>query len=409
MLKTQFKILYTFYFLSIAAVLWCSFAHAGEFITQIPAFDVPYLIGVPRDSLVAVSHQNGYRLFPVQIISYAKNNSFLWPESETAQKWKEAPLEFRDQIAISDAAFAPKALKHDLKLSDCHPAQGVPVPHPNDASKMIYLASCKQKITQPLLEGQRLVGYDLVAHYLESKFYRYQFKADNHMLFESIALKRAGTSTTLAQNAEITIHSDIKNFFTYNFDSTDIKSQMKHHSGGPLAALATVGFYLKILFFKLSLDLDTDVFFYDHGAKIPMTLTIPKGATKKLNPGSGLIYHFELMRQNGWTLEASGMPFYNGEETQNGTQWCRNGICRYEMIYHTSTPTERGLRLNFEIPELLVQAGFYPQFIERPKDRLKSKGWSIIGPNQDARVGFYFDVSQLTEGEHGWKFDMTFW
>lgn len=151
--------------------------------------------------------------------------------------------------------------------------------------------------------------------------------------------------------------------------------------------------------------------FYENGAKIPMVLNIPSNANRKLNPGSGILYHYELVEQTDWKLGVERIPNYPADLNDVTSSRCNQDQCTFELAYTEYATKDRnkaptGLTLSFLIPKALVSSGFYPQLVRNPELTLKRQGWSIIGSNQSQRLGFYFDVSELGAGEHNWTFEI---
>jgi hypothetical protein len=194
------------------------------------------------------------------------------------------------------------------------------------------MASCSEEITKTINAKINRVSYDEARGSVTSRFYNYKFKKDNNMLFEEVSLK-SSPDVVIARDSDLYIRSDVKNFFTLNFSSADIESKLIEKRIDSLAALASLGFYLKVLFFKLTLDLRTDVAFFESSANIPMVMTLPVTASKRLHRKSGVLYSFQLGDAVSTTALKVDMPILkdksiDGNFIQPGLVFCRD-ICQY--------------------------------------------------------------------------------
>jgi len=225
------------------------------------------------------------------------------------------------------------------------------------------------------------------------------------MLFDSISFKNSnGVPVQVATDADILIRADIKNFFTMQFDSTDIVTQMKAYRIEPFAALASLNFYLKILFFRISLDLETDVQFFKDSAHIPMVITIPRDANQRLNRKSGVLYSFALS-ENMREIRPVKMPVLNPDKLsiQEGLEYCDGNICSYEVSFQTSAVANKVLTLMLKLPRRLAEFGMIPRFVVDVGDSAPAMQWSMPRSQRGMhRVGLYLEVSGLPKSQHPW-------
>ena len=68
-----------------------------------------------------------------------------------------------------------------------------------------------------------------------------------------------------------------------------MEAVIKNQKIGPIGLLGNVAFCLKILFFKINLELDPLFLFYENTIFMPMVVHIPIEAKKYVRPGSGLL------------------------------------------------------------------------------------------------------------------------
>src|SRR5690606_36012866 len=122
------------------------------------------------------------------------------------------------------------------------------------------------------------------------------------------------------------------------FDSDDIVSQLEATRLGPVGDLANLSFFLKILFFKIRMSLTTSVGFYEDSGHIPMMVNIPVDARKYLNPGSGILYSWEVPEAAATGKSTISMPSLSPKEvgkghahiSKAGLAYCAKKTCLYK-------------------------------------------------------------------------------
>jgi hypothetical protein len=288
----------------------------------------------------------------------------------------------------------------------CLPQKGLPV---FTAQGSAWLLSCGEDVTGSIDVVPPRVIYQESSREISTKGYSYRFKKENHMLFEELTLK-GNEEKVIARDSDLYIKSDIKNFFTLNFSSADVESKIMAYRVEPLAALASLGFYLKVLFFKITLDLRTDAAFFESSANIPMVITLPVNAKKRLHPKSGVLYSF--LAGDGVDLKniKTNMPRlmpdkFSGEYISEGLSRCQK-VCVYELLVPSGTKT---LKLKLSIKRSLVEQGLFPWFVADVAAVGEGMEWSFRrGFDPTKRIGIYLEMSGLPEGSHPWDFWIDF-
>ena len=367
------------------------------------------IIGFPRQSIIVVTNEGTsdrplLKMRRPGIVPLDKSSHFKWFQDKDA-RWREAPVTAFDQFNIGPEMYG-SAVSSALKFTGCLPLRGVRISRVNPPGEA-WLASCEASVLGKLPQAGEQVVVDMKRGLLESKDYRYTFKPKNNMLFDSIELKRTDASTVkLAHDGDLLIYADVKNFFSLQFDSGDIESLMRATRVEDFGALATIQFYLKILFFKITLDLDTDVAFFRSSAHIPMVLTVPKDAEKSLNVKSGILYSFVL--DDGVTFDPqSKMPLFNSKANQiegGSAGYCDGDRCNYTVQFKKNVQgAVSEFSMDLVLPKVLVERGMFPRYVEDAVSHKKDMGWSFSKSQQmEHRSGLYFEVSKLPAGEHAW-------
>lgn len=229
------------------------------------------------------------------------------------------------------------------------------------------------------------------------------------MLFDSISILKNGQTISVAEDSDLLIRVDIRNFFSFSFTKSDILSRMRHHELFPQSALASLGFYLKVLFFKLEMSLTTDVAFYDSSANIPMIITLPYSGRKYLHRKSGVLYSWLIKRDSGTYSTSTNMKLFSPSyltndltaHTKRGLENCEADLCKYTISYNID---ERTFSLHFILKRSLVERGFYPSLVTNSTLHSDDMKWPHPTDQKTPRSGLYFEVSDLDEGEHKWDF-----
>lgn len=275
--------------------------------------------------------------------------------------------------------------------------------------KFAYLTNCGFQGTPASFP--QLVAFDTKADKLESSTYQYRFNPDNYMQFNAISFKnKQGGWDEVASDSQLLIRADVKNFFTMQFDSDEIESQLEANRLGPVGNLARLSFFLRILAFKIKMSLSTDVGFYTDSGHIPMMVNIPVNAFDYLRPASGILYSWIQSPKAQASKREIDMPVLDipgvrrgfKEHGKDGVKHCGKTDCRFR---YTVDLDGRPLSMDLRVGRALVEKGFYPVFVPDVMAAKELMGWDIKAPKAgQKRVGMYFEVSGLPEGGHPWDF-----
>ncbi len=267
----------------------------------------------------------------------------------------------------------------------------------DENDRAAYLVHCVNKVN-PIFSQISPVKFDAKNGVILAPQYEYEFNPKNHLLFRNIAIGRGEQKKSFMSDSYVSIRSDFKNFFTLNFDDTDIISQLESYREGPLGVVAQVSFYLKILFFKIRLQLTNDVNFFIDSAFLPATTTLPANAFDYLHPKSGIIYGWKKLRGD---LKID-MPILDPKEIENGISslqkiglsYCRGSHCPYQVALNDG---DESLIFETDFPRELVSFGFFPFFFSNAQSMKEKMGWKKI---PDDYYGFYYETSQMPKGQH---------
>lgn len=278
----------------------------------------------------------------------------------------------------------------------------------SESDKYAYLTHCLDKSF--VQSFPHSVSFSKEKSSLQTRHYLYEFNNENYMQFDNIFLKRSSQSLEkVALNSKLVITSDVKNFFTLHFDSKQIESKLENSRLGPIANLARLSFFLRILFFKLDMSLSTDVAFFEDSGHIPMMINLPVDSFKYLNPKSGILYTWIVPKEIKHNTIKTRMPTIDVEKISEGWKnlgpsglaYCRSAMCQYSFRVETD---EKTLIMKMEIKRSLVERGFFPQYVGDVSQFKEAMDWEIDLEPGTKRLGMYFEFSGLPKGGHPWSF-----
>lgn len=323
----------------------------------------------------------------------------------TEKKFMEESLSYSDLVMFNTGEFGERVI-NPLQKIPCK-AKSLVELKDKISGRFGYLVQCNSYGNSSY---PQIVTFDSNKSTLKSRFYVYEFNPKNYMQFNKIKINdNLNEYLEVARDSKLVITSDVKNFFTLHFDSRQIESNLEKSRLGPVANLARLSFFLRILFFKLDMSLSTDVAFFEDSGHIPMMINLPVDSFRFLNPKSGILYTWTLPRgidHKGFSIK---MPSIDPEITgkgwselgEIGGKYCSSNICKFSF---TSSNGVRSLTMKMEIANHLVKKGFFPQFVPDVAQYKDEMDWEIDIENGVHRVGMYFEFSGLPKGGHPWSF-----
>ena len=323
--------------------------------------------------------------------------------------WQEIPQQIDPTDGAGGLVIAPKDyLKDPVKYPDrmqffsVNPGPQIPPVAPPCRNKWgreivgnsstAWVFACEEaKVLQTPID------YDPVKGVISSKYYRYSFNPENHILFQNIEILQDNKWVSVAHDSNINFHLNVKNFFNLNLGPSAITSKLEDFRLGPLGLVGKVSFYLNLLFFKIKLSLITDVYFYEKQVNVPMIMYAPRDLSKNLNQKSGIYYSWKsthpFSRQNISDLTQQSFNFNSRDQQKCGPDYCN---------YQVSTSNLLNMKLKIPVP--LVQRNFIPFWASASAENHKIAPAVEAGPDTQ---GLYFEVSSLPKGEHKWDFWMS--
>jgi hypothetical protein len=323
-------------------------------------------------------------------------------------EWKSGNLTPNDQLILEEDMLGQES-NQSRKFAGCTPLTGEKFVLDK---KTVWISSCNEDVLQRLPDKSSRIVFNPNQNSVASRYYNYGYKSFNQMLFDKIETKQSklDPASLIAEDSDLYIRADVKNFFTLNFHSDELESKLEQYRIDNLIALANLSFYLRVLFFKLSMDLKTDVAFFEDSAYIPMVLTLPVNAGKHLHRKSGVLYSFRVPDLVAPEKIVSHMPILDPSAFDGNYKGAASGYCSDLCKFSLTMPTKTSsLTMELALKKDLVDHGLFPWFVSDVSKFQTAMKWKLPSKlNLKNRVGLYFEMSEMPKGSHPWDFWITF-
>ena len=352
---------------------------------------------------------------PLQIDPMTNSGHMLfWDEKDKEAKRPDPELFSSDRIVIKEERFGPALKKTNSTVFPCMTNIIYEVLDASNRDRAGYLAWCKDAPTKsPQLLASPPVIHRPESHQVLAAQYTYNYLPENHLMFSKILLHPTAASPIkilASSNSEQMMRADIKNFFTLVFDKDDVESELVNTRVGPVGLVGRLTFFLRILFFRVDLKLNTDVSFYGDSAYVPMVINFPTDAPSNVNPASGILFTYDVDPEKmRWLSTEKDIPSLRpdlvkkgvGELVNIGRRYCGSKGCQFAV---RGKIDDYEWAMNFVIPKKVLDQGFFPMWTTDYSGSLQDLGWDDDAKPNPKRVGFYLETSGLAKGEHGYDF-----
>ena len=235
---------------------------------------------------------------------------------------------------------------------------------------------------------------------------RYVHKETNEFLFTESYFKVADKWELVAKNAGFNMYLNPKRFIPINFDDTRVQTKMHEFKSGANALSASLSFYLKFLFFKINLRTDSNATFFENSVHLPMVFKVPFDVKNRLKHRSGFLFFWENtgLRYHGLDSGKS-IPVLDYQKHKPGDQslvkkalqFCGGRSCTYSIRASTGAGTP--FLVQMQIPKYMVEKGFFPMHVPKPKQFIKKMGWKWK-KDLTGHQAIYHEGSTITKGLH---------
>jgi len=371
----------------------------------------PGLPSVPRQSfaLFAVNDQKKWKRIPLQVDPANQSKRLLFfNDKEDFMSWN---LDANDRISFYTDDLGQRFQK-SMGLP-CDTDYIYEMRTIGSRKVYAYLADCSRDPKYVADRYKPTIQHDAKKNTVFSENYDYTYHVQNHMMFDKIFVKPPGNSEKkiVGFDSAQRIRADVKNFFTMNFSNEDIESKLITTREGPVALLGKLTFYLHILFFKIDMQLNTIVSFYNDSVHMPMTINMPVHTYKFTRPSSGMNFTWKIPKGVVWDKKNSTIRSLAPGEVKKGyEELAKYGLknCKLSRCSYMLSGKLDGFQwgTEFFIPKALVKRGFFPMFMEDVPQAMVDLGWEkkVSKVNADREVGLYFETSGLEKGQHEFDF-----
>ncbi len=341
--------------------------------------------------------------------------------------WRELDLQIdrlgEDGLLVKNKVAAP-ITPHDRLVFETREfgarAQGAPLPCGatrawelrtswGGADRWAYLLNCAD--VKPSRLREAAVLHIPGEKRINSATFSYLYHPTNQLLFREIDVFHGGRQATAARDADLQLRLDLKRFLTLSFDNRDVESVVEASTAGPLGVVGQFNFYMRLLMFKIDLKMATLASFYRNSANIPAVMEVPVDAPRRVNPGSGMLYTYNL----GTTrlvpdLSNKPMPVFDPKRIKAGWQDiapiglgnCSGESCTFRM---SGAVGEMPFGLEINVERRLAEKGFFPMYASDAAQFRHELGWTSRKEEGPRLTGIYFETSGLPKG----RYKMDYW
>jgi hypothetical protein len=374
---------------------------------------VPALPSLPREewrlfTIQGEARQERWVEVPLQVDPMTPTGEFIFSKDQEFKRLMGQRLGENDRMSFRKELFG-RRWANRLKMP-CATGRIYELRDPEDMDRWGYLAACDGAKSVPQPQFSPPIVFSPKENKVQGPLYAYHYMPSNQLIFTKILLSPDARDLVVSQNSNQAIHADVKNFFNLDFDKDDVESMLLDTRGGNVGLVGRLTFFLRVLFFKIDLQLNTAVSFFRDAVHVPMVINFPVDAFKRLNPGSGILFTWEIDR-NAMKLRSddASLPKLRDDIALAGTKqladygrrYCQNGSCRYSLSGEIEGFT---WSMNFIIPETLVNYGFFPMYVDDTNQAKRSLKWHESPQDSANRIGFYLQTTGLPKGEHFYDF-----
>jgi hypothetical protein len=366
---------------------------------------------IRRDRIALYTYDGKWKPIPLQVDPLDRDGALVFPKDKA---WIQEPLEPMDRLSFNIDQFqnrydqdAQSKSRVDLP---CGTRELVELAY---RGRYAYLMTCEQ---DPIARQVRPVTHEEGRRSVHSEDYAYVYTKSNHLVFEGIKVASADgkTMVPVAKDSDLLIVGDVKRFFTLYFDSSDIDAEIKYKRQGPMGLMGGMEFFLRILAFKIDLQLLPEVNFFEDSMFMPMMMTLPVDARTYLRRGSGIYYSWASEGDVEWLWGESRLDELNLELldphstlplSMPSSRHCDSRYCLYTIV---AKAKGRPFVMNFKINRKAADLGFFPQLIRDVPAAEKKIGHKLGRFPGQGRIAIYFETARLPKGTHTWDFWIYF-
>lgn len=369
---------------------------------QIPQLDFQYPID--RLRIMVVSRFNTLTTIPYQIDEIGQFERYIHDVGISGKEKPEDHLVFdkNDELCFLTADTTPVSLNSKTALPPNH--------------KILYqfnLRDQKKKINRfaylvladkPLATKQKTaVQFYPDKQQVQSEYYQFFYDADRILHIKEINIKGPHESKFKPFFKESTFNLliNLKYFLSMTFDENRIVSKLTGYRNGPIRLLARVSFSFDLYFFSLSLNLVSEMTFFNNAIIIPAILNLPKSPIKQVNYGSGLLMGFQFNPEEQTTFMGSNINKMRQHQAVKSDKSTRKAtFTEYPVLQLALKQADQFSLIEFHgknsLPNIENQL-FYTlkQGPQGPQTGLLAWAWE-----KNFNLGFYFEGSQLKKGHY---------
>lgn len=274
----------------------------------------------------------------------------------------------------------------------------------------VFVGVYPNKSKRPQLSEKKYVTFNLKNSMITTSRYRYAFDPSNYLVVKGIeVLKEGGESKKIVNSSSFFLRADMKYFLTIDVGHSDITSKLEAYKSGPIRTIVRVTFSYSFMRLEFEMGMYTEVSFFSNSVVLPTIMYNPLEGSKALNDESGFYYGFATNFDTSAITFSTNMERFPASEGFSLFKEKKKSLNRYTfkaehpdfLMLMEISPSWRMIN-NGNRPLLYSEPGDPTSISSRPWNKPLELGKAPVN------LGVYFDLSNLSEGEHRMKFNLFF-
>ena len=332
---------------------------------------------------------------PFQVDEFTKDGVIVSPEGKHPEKDEDdGKLDGNDQLivmAFDTGNRAPRA----LYPRGARAASEVEVGDPETGEKgWFYIFDFNDP---PPRSPISYVHYDPVQDMAETPLYRVDFNKHRSILLDDLRAKSVSgdPGPNIIDRIKVRMAFKTRTYITFRFDEEDITSRVMAYKNGPIRAVRTTEYYLRLFFIRVTPTAHVDYLFYRNAIVGPSELKVPFSPKLVLRGGSRAVsgLHFDNAIY-GWCFYSARNPACR---TLDGTTGEGKDLAKEDVDWFVVYGNGRGT---------MSRVVYGPSLIEAKLDYVLSyrddKNYEDPPEREKGGVmlGFVVDLTKIPRGQH---------
>lgn len=376
------------------------------------AYETHLAAGFSLDQYRVIANVNGEaKIIPFQIDEVAAYEDFVLPDGPTPNaEMSNGIFDRLDELSF---------MAEDVGLANAPEIWSFEKPtflYRLDAKRngavygSVFIGIYQERNSRPNLSKKRYVGFDIKNATVMTSRYKYTFDPTNYLVVKSIELnKKDGGTEKIVSSSSFFLRADLKYFLTFNIGHSDITSKLEAYKSGPIRSIVRVTFSYNFLRLEFEMGMYTEVSFFSNSVVLPAIMYNPLDGSKALNESSGFSYGFATTFDTSKIDIETNMDLVKEKSILSLFKSKKKILPYYSLV---AKHPEFLMLMDITPSWKMINKGNRPLLYKENGDPavISKRPWNKPLPLGKAPVnlGVFFDLSDLSEGEHRMSFKLYF-